>query len=1175
MIDPTLPDVITTTALQARASAPTQSAWVSANAGSGKTHVLTQRVIRLLMDGGPQGQGGALPERILCITYTKAAAAEMEIRLFRDLGKWALADDETLKEALAKLGEHAPGPDRLLQVRQLFARALETPGGLKIQTIHAFCESVLRRFPLEAGLLPGFRVIDDSEQAEMRGRIMRKLALGALIDSDTALEHFVRRFRMADDQDSVLAGLIDQMSSVHEEMINSGGRQAYLADLRAIHGLPAGGSIAEWREETMRLVDRAFLRDLDNKASQLAKWVKLGKQAIAAGSALADFEVEPDQAFVTLADGFLNAGWKTPAAVRQPGKEASAIVPDYAHNAQALIDLLSEQVSRERAAAAFEATSAVLDVAIRAHAEYERQKQALGTLDFADLIDRTATLLSGDEGQAAWVMYKLDEGIDHILLDEAQDTALPQWKVIEAFRREFFSGEDDRGRNRTLFVVGDKKQSIYSFQGADADLFDDKLAETKVAIPPPFAFEAVELFLSFRSSQIVLDFVDALFVDMDRSGVHGEKPIEHKSAKPDQYGRVELWPLIGHETDDDGDPWDAPVNKRGKGDPVRRLADQIASQIRQWLDEQTVLSSKGRPIVPGDVLILCQRRSAQFYEILRALARQNVPMAGADRIKLKEDVAVRDLLALLRFAVNTDDSLSLAEALTSPLWDFSEDELFALAYGRGDVPLWSRLRQAADEDGALRQKAALAITEIRTARQQGARLGPYAFLSTLLEQGVPTGWFRFSQRLGAASNEALDELLNEALQFELSEPRSLPLFLSYLENLDADIKKQNEASQDAVRLMTVHGAKGLEAPIVFLADAGHKPTGGHIVRDKMIALASDDERPRPRRGFPVLRPRSGEDDDGPLGRALDLAKQRELEEYRRRFYVAATRAEERLYICGVGRKGAKTVAEQQDAMLKEDPHTASWYALSLKAFHRMEDRVQRRAWGDGDALVMEAGMPATLADQKTAEPLKFVPVPDWMFQPVPDEVERTVQFPSVTEGEDEGPILPPRLRETGRLTPQERGLLIHLLLEILPGIGPDLRRDTAARIVAHRAGDLPAAAQTALIDEVMTILADERFAAIFATAARAEVALQGIVDGKHYSGQVDRLLVTDDEVLVLDYKTHRPPPESVDDMAPAIRRQMRIYAQLLARLYPGRTIRAAILWTHVPRLMPIPAEMLN
>jgi ATP-dependent helicase/nuclease subunit A len=438
------------------ASDPRRSAWVSANAGAGKTYTLANRVTRLLLDR-------AKPERILCLTYTKAAAAEMQGRLFDQLGTWAMLDDTTLAEKIVGIGADAPDADGLREARRLFAQALETPGGLKIQTIHSFCQYLLARFPLEAGVPPGFRVLDDQTardlMGEARARILERAGQGEKILADAAA-HLVTQTsesRLHAVLDAALGGDRRKLERFLDTLPDIDG--AMTTAIRGAHGAAA--------DETPDNIAASFCAEAGAEGSrcrEIVAWLVAGKKSDAERGQLLARALE-EKSFDLFREAFLTGkGELYKSLATKSLADAEPAV------AQALLDMAQRFLAAEerwRAAHAASLAEAVLTLAAAARGEYARAKRARAALDYDDLIAQTLALLDKREA-AAWVLYKLDGGLDHVLIDEAQDTSPEQWAIVRRLTEEFFAGEDWRARGpRTVFAVGDEKQSIFSFQGAD------------------------------------------------------------------------------------------------------------------------------------------------------------------------------------------------------------------------------------------------------------------------------------------------------------------------------------------------------------------------------------------------------------------------------------------------------------------------------------------------------------------------------------------------------------------------------------------------------------------------------------------------------------------------------------------------------------------------------------
>jgi ATP-dependent helicase/nuclease subunit A len=1157
MIDEQSKDYRRTVEAQRAAASPGHSVWVSANAGAGKTHVLTQRVIRLMI--GEAGRGRADPAAIVCITYTKAAAAQMRDRLFRQLGQWALSTDEALQADIEKMIGRRLEAAHLPAVRQLFARALDTPGGLRIQTIHSFCEAILRRFPAEARVLPGFRVVEDDEVGALKRAVLDDMAraAGAFGNSvtpvDMAFRDLYRLIGSDTDRDQLISELIENADALEAVRRACGDEDGLEMAIRQALGLP-DGTPNDWREATLAGLDRDFLERLD-RLRGTAKG-KHGDRVAAAVHALEGRGTVAERVDL-LMEAWLLKGGKLPKL--QTNNDIRALVPDYMEGGEAICEALHTLHRQLAAQDRLRVTRALYILAGEIDRRFARQKRARNLLDFTDLIRRTVSLFKDVSG--AWILFKLDQGIEHLLLDEAQDTSRPQWEMVEELIEEFFAAE---GTAKTLFVVGDMKQSIYAFQGADATLFREQRLVIGERIERVAPYRDVPLTLSFRTAQPILDFVDRLFVGSAGEGVVDGDELTHVTAKTGAFGSVELWPLFVKEATEKV-PWDAPVDEVGPRAPEARLAAAICTEIER------LLSMTPRPgeakIMADDIMILCQRRNTQFREIVRQLSQRGIANAGTDRVKLKDDVAVRDLLALLRFAVNTRDDLSLAEVLKSPLFGWSDADLMEVAWDRKGVPLWTALRRRSLMSDVVGARAAVAVGELHRVLRVGYTRGPFAFLSSVLEEGEACGWHRFRARLGRQCDEALEELLAEALAFEGRELRTLQGFLQRLERLDTDIKKEGDQSATGVRTMTVHGAKGLEARVVFLADAAYRKerfTTPLLHVDRVLA------------DWPVpVSTLGGAGLDGALlGAARARAVTAEGDEYRRRLYVAATRAEERLYICGT----ETTVAKPDAAPKAKTPQEASWYELSAQALDRLEG-VEEAPFGDTDLTLrrFSGGDRRPAAKALKPDPADK-PCPDWLNRPAPPEPRAQVTLPASGPPDyapdDLGPVLPPRARRRDDDV-RSRGEHIHHLLEVLPLVGRSARAATAKRILAVRAPEWTEADHADWIAQVTGVLDDPAFGALFGADSRAEVPLRGRVGGQAFSGQVDRLRVTDEAIHFVDFKTHRAPPGTVAALSPGIARQMAVYAQLLSAIYPGRRVEAAVLWTSIPRLMPLPPAFLQ
>jgi len=1139
------------------AADPRLSAFVTANAGSGKTKTLIDRVARLLL-------AGAEPDTILCVTYTKAAAAEMQRRLFGLLGQWSVCDDATLKGELAKLegGEaETYDPRRLSEARSLFARALETPGGLKIQTIHAFCEKLLRRFPLEAGVSPGFTVMDDAASAAVADAARKGVARYALAGDGPVAEAYARFSVQLDFQSfqSMFAGFESARGGLAAYLDRCGGLGGAIADVWAVCGFPEAVDVEALEAEAVAGLNRRLWREA---ADVLALGTKTDQDNAGKLRAVADAP-SLDGALRALFtdDGQGTARtWvgKTKAFAAAEGLRL-ALISEQAR--------LGEERDGVRAANVAWDTAYGLTLADAYLTAYRFEKQAAGGLDFADLIEKTRAL-TARRPQAAWVLYKLDGGIAHMLVDEAQDTAPDQWAIIRALAGEFYAGEGlpagPDSLDRNMFVVGDEKQSIYSFQGAAPEILIQEFQHHRDrAQGAGFRFERVDLLASWRSTPQVLSFVDAAFAPAELSaailpraaGDAAPEAIRHEAMRKDHAGCVDLWPLDREEPGEQRDAWDAPLDQVTEQSANRRLAERIAGEIQALIARGDAVFDKDsrawRAATPGDVLILVRRRKALFEEILRALKRRGVPVAGADRLALSEHILFDDLLALARFAQFPGDDLTLAALLRSPFCDLTDDSLYALAHGRGAQTLWDRLGARAGEQADWRA----AFDLLTLARAEAGRQRPFEFYARLLAVRDAEGRTlraRLFRRLGAEAEDALDEFLTQVLAAEGRGVHDLESLAAALVSLDITVKRELEAGRDEVRVMTAHGSKGLEAPIVFLPETTLSRTARG---SPLLATAQG--------GF--LWSSSKASDCPASAEARERRAVKDEEEAFRLLYVALTRARDRLVLCG--RVAART---------NEDNLAGWWGALKAAFAHEGIAPTVRQAQ-IGDLTFQRYGPDPQTCARDAAPAAAPLAAPGWTTAPAPAEAYARYASPSdLGEGAISAAASP--LAAAAGLGRFRRGDLIHRLLQILPDLPTDDRAAAAARLLG-REPDLTEDQRAEMTSAARGVLEDARFAEVFGAGSRAEVAVAGtaarLPPGLAISGRLDRLVVLPGRVLVADFKTNRPSPDRVEDADPAYLRQMALYAAVLSEIFPDHAIEAAIVWTDGPKLMPIPELLID
>jgi len=1110
------------------ASDPEISAWVSANAGAGKTYTLASRVARLLL-------AGASPAKILCLTFTKAAAAEMQDRLFRQLGEWAMLDDTALTAAITGIGGDAHTD--LRTARQLFATALEAPGRLKVLTLHAFCQIVLTRFPLEAGVPPAFDVLDEQSADEMiahaRQRVLERAGAGdpLLADAVTQLAVEAGEFRMTQILDAALGGdrrRLDRLLAGEDNLVALA-RRAHGAGETDEHDIATDFCSTVAHDITILKDAQSWLAAGTTNDVKLANFIAKALAATDEGAQFAAFR-----------DVFIDS--KDNPRPKLATKKLADAQPGLLEWLVRLQTQYCEAEEQRRAARGARLTAASLTLIAAVRHAYENAKILAGVLDYDDLITRTESLLSRGNA-AAWVLYKLDGGIDHVLIDEAQDTSPAQWNIVRHLTGEFFAGA---GRSdttlRTIFAVGDEKQSIFSFQGADPSQFEtnrmwfeDRLlgAGQRLLNQP--------LITSRRSVPQLLQFVDKVFEpEAARAGLtFSGAQIRHEAHRATARGGIAFWPALLPLEKEETDPW-APVDSPPKDNPFTRLARQVADRIAGWIASGARLPGHDRPITPGDIMILLPRREPFGSEVIRQLKQRGIPVAGADRIHLRTQIGVMDLIALGRFAIQQEDDLTLATLLRSPLCGLSEGALEQLAAQRGSTGLWRALT-ARQGEAAYAQAHHFLFQMLERADYAP----PFEFYSHALT--ALGGQQKLLARLGNEAADAIAEFMSLTLTHEENHAPSLEGFLDWVSRGEAQIKRDMERGRDEVRVMTVHGAKGLEADIVILPDTTSQP-GGHG-RHEGLLFTEDGAL------FPLPQKEASQ----ALRDAKAAADAEALKEHRRLLYVALTRARDQLHVCGfAGTRG---------------PHADSWYELAKAAATSLGVPVTEDAMPqDGDPILVHGTLEMETGERVAAS-MAAPALPGWMHTPAPDEPAS----PRLIRPSDAVDATPATSSPGGSTDPYLRGKVIHALLAGLPEL-PRTAWGTKAKAHAKARG-IPDSDVDALVTEAVAVLEHPDFANAFGPDSRAEAGLVAelpeLGEGARVNGRVDRLAVSDDEILILDFKTNRPPPRLEAQVAPVYLGQMALYRAAAAKVFPGRRIVCGLLFTDGPRLMRLSDAILD
>jgi len=1148
------------TMLQDTASNPHKNIWVNASAGTGKTKVLTDRVLRLLLP--KQGQDdGVEPGHILCLTFTKAGANEMITRIMGILSQWSSCDESHLRKELRILLKQEASMHQIDRARRLFAIVIDMPNGLNITTIHGFCQSLLGQFSMEAGISPSFTVMEDDETSALIKTVKDTLIADIIADPNTDIGQCFYRLAQMKNSDQIgtlLMNMVAKRNILHNAITHHGSFDAFKNNLYQSLELGDAKSISD--------IISSFYNDDHIKRSDLLFLADLFKQGTPNQAAKA----ETIYTFCGTPEGTRMDNYHDFRNFFMTSENKLRATPKFLKDDRA-IDIFKSQGEKimqcDNAINNFKIYNHTIDlltIAIPFLDQFENAKRAIQKLDYEDLILKTLSLLKSSMRQ--WILYKLNFAIHHIMVDESQDTNPHQWDIIQCLYDDFTSGETaQEDISKTIFVVGDSKQSIFSFQGANAEIYDqvknkmvDRFSQTTMT------FDIIPMNTSFRSTQAILDFVDQTFaLDSMKTSLVKDASLykNHTAFRMGQAGQIDLWPLYkSPDNTTSSKVWPLPLTVEDNLNAQSTLARRIALSIKDMIENDTIIA-KNRSINAGDIMVLVRRRNQFVDHLIRELKTCGVPVSGADRLKIFDHIAVQDIMAMMQFVMSPHDDLNLACLLKSPFIGWNDYILESLSFHR-DGTLWDALKNNSEHQSIVQYLAQF----IQSTPKFSAFQTIHMILDRITPIGELSGWQSMTQRLGQDCLDPIYELLNLASDFDRKNTYDgIQNFVHHFINSQKQIKREMDNADNVVRIMTVHASKGLQAPIVILPDTTSVPQS---------SLKSDDGLCWVDDYMGIWSPNADTKNDI-LRDYQSRQNQGALDEYYRLLYVALTRAEDRLIICG-------SLTQKQSQCAPE-----SWYGVCHRAITHMDHTDQ--TWHDDSDynttenhshLIFKTDQIAPIKDAQTYDydDNTMTPLPIWAKDIIGDmtsslSLEKKPALIRPSQMDDDLPVLSPLLHKDTEHR-FRRGNLTHDLLQHLPSIDHQDRAEFGHNYLKNQAQDLDNSIHNSILDEVLNIINSDQFAPFFAKDSMAEVSLSGTIKNKNgveqfVNGQIDRLAIYDGTVWIVDYKSNRPSPRDVADIPQQYHRQLSIYKSLIEQIYPNHPVRCALLWTDGPHMMEV------
>jgi len=1191
---------------------PAFNATVSASAGSGKTWLLITRIVRLLI-------AGADPGNIIALTFTRKAAGEMQIRLNQRLFAMATADEKMLEQQLQMIGCSIDQNNKTIAAG-LYEKLIHSLYPIRIQTFHSFCQDILSRFPLEADIPPGFELIEDTSLLERQAwqalfdkanPLIKKSAIKQASDFAPAgqklVEHLDIIMQFCNGPDNTLTALSSFLAhrsdwwayTAHTAQPVDFACRALAQSLQLDENLtrdgqkPAAQFLNESNTEKL-LIFSNLLREIKNITSE--------KHADSIDTALQD-EKDSETRFSLIASAFI----KKDGEKLIQGRQHSAALEKKlgTENASRFIELhdeIAEKIQRvneqNKRLLSLKLNSAWYFAGHQYVEIFQQLKREMRLLDFTDLEWKCYELLQHADN-AHWVQYKIDQRIDHILIDEFQDTNPTQWHLLSPILEEIAAGPEQRARS--VFLVGDEKQSIYSFRRANPALqfmASQWLADNLQARATPLDF-------SRRSSAAIIECVNQIFEQPDIKDIMTGYSMHDTWLKtlPGQVMLCELFEedeTVRDDAANDSTTSDVAedsnhATSRQAGyfrNPLKqpreislktirhKEAGYIARQILQLKNGHSLITDNNvvRPLEFGDIMILMRNRThIDIYE--DALKQHGIAFIGSKKGGLLDNLEIQDLICLLNTLITPYSDLALAQVLKSPIFNASDEDLILIARENNAAHWYERLLHlAADpEDNTVRPALSEALRRAASLLPRWQQLAEQLPVHDCLDRIFSEG--NIIKRYVAANRTANREkvaancqrFLELSLETDSGRYPSITRFLQQLNHLkyyssNPPEEPLSKSDESRVRLMTIHGSKGLESPVVFLADC-NSTSSNRDTYASLVRWPAEESRPV---NFQLQLNKDNTD------QVTQKLQQEKLGEQTREelnlLYVALTRAREQLYISGI--KNRKS-------------NDRSWYQIIASGMENITERettiddigcrVFRHLAYDA-VTVTQPDAPAMPSDtQRNIDQRLLKPIePQYLNKPAANNMIAPSlfideDFATETVPDSEGTAAQQTALDAK--TARWRGIIIHRIIEQLcksktyPAV-----KLTVEPIYQQLKADI-ALLQPAYIEqldsciqEAVSLFNHADFTAIFNPATDTltynEMPLMYKQGTQTVYGIVDRVIRSENSVQIIDYKSHRfAATETAENVAEQFATQLQYYADGIRRLWPTHKVRAGILFT--------------